>query len=147
MGSGKRALREDVGVVERVPRTVFSAEGRGTLGYLHDVLAQDVAELPAGRGAIAAALTPNGRVAAEVRVLPERDGALLDAEAEAREGIVEQIARHAPLAGCEVTEVSGTFVLASIRGPGTDRALEAAGMPVPAPDEAAFERAGEVLVV
>lgn len=147
MTPGERALRDDVAVVERVPRVVFAATGERTLGYLHDVLAQDVAELPPGRGAIAAALTANGRVAAEVRVLPDGDGALLDAEPGSRDGIVEQIARHAALAGIEVTDVSERFVLAALRGPATDRALEAVALPLPAPEDAAFARAGEVLVV
>jgi folate-binding protein YgfZ len=132
-------------VVERVPRAVFSLTGERPLGYLHDVLAQDVAALTPGHGAIAALLTANGRVAAEVRVLPLGDAVLVDAEEAARPGIMEHIARHAPLAGCEVADVSDRFAVAALRG--SDDVLAAAGMPVPGPDEASFAREGELLLV
>jgi len=146
MTPGERALREDVAVVERVPRAFFTVTGERPLGYLHDVLAQDVAELASGRGALAALLAANGRVAAEVRVIPLDDGeVLLDAEEAARDGIATHVARHAPLAGCEVSDLG--FELAAIRGPNTDTTLASTGLPVPDPAEAAFERAGDVLVV
>jgi folate-binding protein YgfZ len=132
-------------VVEHVPRAVFSLTGDRPLGYLHDVLAQDVATLAPGRGAVAAVLTANGRVAAEVRVLPLADAVLLDAEEAARPGIMEHIARHAPLAGCAVKDVSDRFSIAAFRG--SDDLLGAAGLPVPAPGDASFEREGELLVV
>jgi len=134
-------------LVDRVPRAVFSVTGERPLGYLHDVLAQDVAELTPGRGAIAAVLTANGRVAAEVRVLPLGDGVLLDAEEPARPGIIEHIARHAPLAGVDVSDAGDRFALAALRGLGSDAALAAAGLPVPGADEASVEPEGDVLIV
>ena len=134
-------------LVDRVPRAVFSVTGERPLGYLHDVLAQDVAELTAGRGAIAAVLTANGRVAAEVRVLPLDDGVLLDAEEAARPGILEHIARVAPLAGVDVTDAGDRFAFAALRGLGSDAALTAAGLPVPGDNEASSKREGDLLVV
>jgi folate-binding protein YgfZ len=134
-------------IVERVPRAVFSVIGERPLGYLHDVLAQDVAELTPGRGAIAAVLTANGRLAGEVRVLPMDEAVLLDAEEAARPGIIEQIARHAPLAGVDVTDVGDRFVLAALRGVGGEAVLAAGGLPVPGDDEASIEREGDLLFV
>jgi len=140
-------LVRDAIVVEVVPRAVYSLTGERPLGYLHDVLAQDVAGLTPGSGAISAVLTANGRVAAEVRVLPLGDSVLLDAEEAARPGIAEHVARHAPLAGCEVADSTDRFALAAVRGGEVDRVLAAAGVPVPGPDEATFARDGELLVV
>lgn len=147
MTPGERALRDGVAVVERVPRAVFELTGERPVAYLHDVLAQDVAELVLGRGAIAAVLTANGRVAAEVRVLPLDDRVLLDAEPAAAAGVRENIARHAPLAGVDVEEISDRFVLTALRGPKADDALTTAGLHVPGPDESTFERSGDLLVV
>jgi hypothetical protein len=142
-----RALHDDVAVVENIPRAVYSLTGDRALAYLHDVLAQDVAGLGAGRGAVSAVLTPNGRVAAEVRVLPVDDSVLLDAEPAGRAGIEIHIVRHAPLAGVEVQDISERVAVVAVRGPKTDEALAASGIPVPGPAEGAFARAGEVLVV
>ena len=137
----------DAAVVEAVPRAVFSVTGERPLGYLHDVLAQDVAELEPGRGAIAAVLTAGGRVAAEVRVLAGEAEVLLDCEEAARDGVAEHVARHAPLAGCEVADVSARLVVAAVRGPGTDRALAAVGIAAPDEAEASFRKSGGVRVV
>jgi folate-binding protein YgfZ len=134
-------------VVERVPRAVFSLTGEKPLGYLHDVLAQDVAGLTPGEGALAAVLTANARVAAEVRVLLLDDSVLLDAEEGARRGIEEHIARHAPLAGCEATDAGDRFALAAVRGSGVEGILRAAGLPIPGPTEASFAADGALLVV
>src|SRR6266542_627872 len=67
-------------VVDRLPRAVYRVTGERPLAYLHDVLAQDVAGLREGTGAVAAVLTADGRIAAEVRVLPLEKDVLLDAE-------------------------------------------------------------------
>jgi len=147
MTSGERALREGAALIEGVPRAVFTVAGERRLGYLHDVIAQDVAGLTPGRGACAAVLTANGRVAAEVRVLPCPDEVLLDSEEAAGPGVLTYIARHAGLAGCEVIEVTGRFALAALRGPRTDGALGDAGLPVPGEAEAEFAMDGSVLVV
>jgi folate-binding protein YgfZ len=134
-------------VVERVPRAVFSLTGEKPLGYLHDVLAQDVAGLRRGDGALAAVLTASGRVAAEVRLLPLDDSVLIDAEEGCRPGIEGHIARHAPLAGCEVSDVGDRFAVAAVRGGGVEGLLGTAGLPVPGPAEASFAADGELLVV
>jgi folate-binding protein YgfZ len=127
-----------------LPRAVWVLSGDRPLGYLHDVLAQDVAGLAPGCGALAAALDPKGHLAAEVRVLPRPDGrVVLDADPEARAGVEARIGRLAPLAGCRLEEAGG-WEAATVRGPATDEALAAAGLPVPSVEEAAVaEAAGE----
>ncbi len=127
-------------VVERVPRVVYRVTGERPLAYLHDVLAQDVIDLREGTGAIAALLTAEGRIAAEVRVLPLEKDVLFDAEPAARDGIEAYIARHSGLAGCEVVEASEDMVVAAVRG---QRII--AGMPPN--EEAAFHPSGDAYVV
>ncbi|MCI0636401.1 MAG: hypothetical protein L0206_21165, partial [Actinobacteria bacterium] len=134
-------------VVARLPRVVYRVTGERPLGYLHDVLAQDVADLKDGSGAIAALLTAEGRVAAELRVLAVDVAVLLDAEDVARAGIESHIARHAGLAGCKVEDVWDGVAVAALRGPRADDALTEAGVRVPADVEAAFVATGEVLIV
>jgi tRNA-modifying protein YgfZ len=145
MRPGEKAIRESAAVVPRVPRVVFEVTGERPLAYLHDVVAQDVAELRPGGGAIAAVLTPNGRIAAEVRVLALEETVVLDAEPEAADGIAAYVAKHAPLAGCDVRAID--LVAAAVRGPATDAALAAAGLPVPGPDEACSQTSERVHVV
>lgn len=146
MTPGELALRASAALVSPLPRTVFRLSGERPLAYLHDVLAQDVAALVPGVGALAAALSPKGRISAEVRVLPLLGGSvLIDADPEAKGGVEERIGRHAGLAGCELTPVE--LPVAALRGPFTDEVLAAAGIPAPLPHEAAFvEREGFLIV-
>ena len=146
MTEGAAALRSSAALVRPLPRAVFRLTGERPLAYLQDVLAQEVAGLGPGRGALAAALSPKGRVSAELRVLPMLNGSiLLDAEPEARAGIEERIGRHAGLAGCELEAVD--VPVAALRGPRADEVLAAAGIAVPPQHEAAFVEWDGFLVV
>ncbi|MEX2557013.1 MAG: hypothetical protein WEB06_15480 [Actinomycetota bacterium] len=146
MTAGAVALRSAAALVRPLPRAVFRLTGERPLAYLQDVLAQEVAGLVPGRGALAVALSPKGRISAEVRVLPMLGGAiLLDAEPEARAGIEERIGRHAGLAGCELEPID--VPVAALRGPLADEALAAAGIPVPHRGEAMFVERDGFLVV
>jgi folate-binding protein YgfZ len=146
MTPGEQALRSSAALVTPVPRVVFRLTGERPLTYLNDVLAQDVAGLVPGAGALAVALSPKGRISAELRVMPLLGGpVLIDAEPEARAGVEERIGRHAGLAGCELEPLD--VAVAALRGPRADDALAAAGVPVPPQHEAAFvEREGFVVV-
>ena len=146
MTPGATALRTSAALVRPLPRAVFRLTGEKPLAYLHDVLAQEVAVLGPGRGALAAALSPKGRVSAELRVLPMLNGSvLIDAEPEAEAGIEERIGRHAGLAGCELEPLD--VPVAALRGPKADEALAAAGIPLPHRGEAMFvEREGLLAV-
>jgi folate-binding protein YgfZ len=140
------ALRSSAALVRPLPRAVFRLTGERPLAYLQDVLAQEVAGLGPGRGALAVALSPKGRVSAELRVLPMLNGSiLLDAEPEARAGIEERIGRLAGLAGCELEAVD--VPVAALRGPRADEVLATAGIAVPPQHEAAFVEWDGFLVV
>ena len=146
MTPGATALRTSAALVRPLPRGVFRLTGEKPLGYLHDVLAQEVAGLGPGRGALAAALSPKGRISAELRVLPMLNGSILiDAEPEARAGIEERIGRHAGLAGCELEPLD--VPVAALRGPQADEVLAAAGIPLPHRGEAMFVEQQGLLVV
>src|SRR5437867_3604174 len=147
MTPGARAIRTTAAVLAPAPRAFFWLRGERPLGYLHDVLTQDVAGLTPGNGALAAVLTDRGRVTAELRVLPLEEGVLIDADPAAAEGVAHGIGRHAELAGCELSVVREHFVLAALRGPRAEEALAGAGLPVPGTEEAAFARDGDLLVV
>lgn len=146
MTPGATALRTSAALVRPLPRAVFRLTGEKPLTYLHDVLAQEVAGLGPGRGALAAALSPKGRISAELRVLPMLNGSvLIDAEPEARAGIDERIGRHAGLAGCELEALD--VPVAALRGPQADEVLAGAGIPLPHQGEAMFvEREGLLAV-
>jgi folate-binding protein YgfZ len=146
MTPGASALRSAAALVAPLPRAVYRLTGEKPLAYLHDILAQEVASLGAGRGALAVALSPNGRISAEVRVLPLFNGSvLLDAEPEARAGIEERVGRHAGLAGCELEALD--VPVAALRGPDAEAVLGAAGIPLPHQGEAMFvEREGFLVV-
>ena len=146
MTPGATALRRSAALVRPVPRAVFRLSGEKPLGYLQDVLAQEVAGLGPGRGALAVALSPKGRISAELRVMPMLNGSILiDADAEARAGIEERIGRHAGLAGCELEPLE--VPVAALRGPQADEALVSAGVALPHAGEAMFVEIQGLIVV
>ncbi|MGH2794419.1 MAG: YgfZ/GcvT domain-containing protein, partial [Actinomycetota bacterium] len=146
MTPGEIALRSSAALVRPLPRVVFRLTGDKPLAYLQDILAQEVGGLGPGRGALAVALSPKGRISAEVRVLPMFNGSiLLDAEPEARAGIEERIGRHAGLAGCELEALD--LEVAALRGPEAEAALVSAGIQVPHAGEAMFVEAEGFLAV
>src|SRR5437773_6883808 len=87
-------LRRRAVVVNRSHRGRMRFTGDKAADVLNGLLTNDVAALAAGQGLYAAALTPKGKVAADLRVLRLEDGFLTDVSPRARDGWFEIVKKY-----------------------------------------------------
>jgi folate-binding protein YgfZ len=80
------ALRESAIIVDRSDRLRMTFSGEKAAESLNGLVTNDVLSLSAGKGQYAAALTPKGKVLADVRIFAREDGLLVDTNAAAAPG-------------------------------------------------------------
>jgi folate-binding protein YgfZ len=122
--------RSGVVAVERPDLTVLELRGADVLRYLHTVSSQHTADLRPGDASSALLLSPKGKIEFAFRLAVTVGGALLDTQTGAAQALAERLERFVFRydVAVRVLEAGGVTLL----GPGTDAALEAAGLP-PAP--------------
>src|SRR5262245_10411969 len=137
------ASRSGVVAVAREDLAVLELRGADVLTYLHVVSSQHTSGMRPGDAAGALLLSPKGKIEFAFRLAVTEDGALLDTDAAAVQALSERLERFVFRYDVKVSRVAGgTDAPApgavSLLGPGTEAALEAAGLPgVPAaPDRA-----------
>jgi folate-binding protein YgfZ len=124
------AMRRRAVVVNRGHRGRMRFSGDKAADVLNGLLTNDVAALAAGQGQYAAALTPKGKIAADLRVLRLEDGFLTDVSPRARDawfGIVKKyvnprLAKYADesaaLASIGVYGIQARYVIEQVSGVG-----------------------------
>ncbi|MGW0182823.1 CAF17-like 4Fe-4S cluster assembly/insertion protein YgfZ [Nocardia sp. NPDC003345] len=123
----QRAAVQDVAVVDRSHRFVFTITGAERLSWLHTVTSQHLTELGDGRSAENLDLDLNGRVLHHF-VLTELDGTVwIDTEADRGPALLDFLAKMVFWADAQPREASGYAVL-SLLGPGTATLLPALGL-------------------
>lgn len=116
-------------VVERPDLAVLELSGADVLRYLHAVSTQHTADLRPGDAAMALLLSPKGRIEFAFRLAVLDEAVLLDTEAGAAEALAERLARFVFRFDVHVGPPKPGAV--SLLGPGADKALVAARLPVP----------------
>src|SRR6266545_5519580 len=136
--------RTGVVAVERPDLAVLELHGADVLRYLHSVSTQHTEGLRPGDATRALLLSPKGKIEFAFRLAVLDGGVLLDTEAEAAQALAERLARFVFRYDVRVGAPRPGAV--SLLGPGADRALAAAGLPVPpaGPGEAAVAVGGLV---
>jgi tRNA-modifying protein YgfZ len=106
------ALRGGTGLVDRSARVRMLVGGAQAAETLTGLVTNDVGVLQPGAGQYAVALTPKGKVIADVRIFARADGLILDMPASAGPGFAAMIRKYVNprLAKCaDVTEVLRTL--------------------------------------
>jgi len=80
------ALRTRAAVIDRSQRARMRMTGQRAPELLTGLVTNDVAGLEPGHGHYAAALTPKGKIVADVRIFRDEDGLLIDTGPRASEG-------------------------------------------------------------
>jgi len=88
------ALRGGAMLVDRSHRARMSLHGEGRAETLTGLVTNDVAALAAGYGQYAAALTPRGKIIADVRILARDDDLLVDVPARAAPGWLAMVRKY-----------------------------------------------------
>jgi folate-binding protein YgfZ len=128
------AAAERVVALERPDLATVVLGGGDVLRYLHAVCTQHTLDLAPGDATQALLLSPKGRIEFAFRLAVVEGGVLVDTEADAAAGLAERLARF--VFRYDVTVGRPAPEAVTLVGPGTDAALAAAGLPVPAPGRA-----------
>jgi folate-binding protein YgfZ len=88
------ALRSGAMLVDRSARGRLRIHGPRASELITGLVTNDVAALAAGQGCYAAALTPKGKIIADVRIFALRDALLIDTPPRAREGWLGMVRKY-----------------------------------------------------
>jgi len=111
-------LRTDAGVVDRSDRLRMTFTGDKAADTLTGLVTSDVLALQAGHGQFAAALTPKGRVLADVRVFRRTSGEfLIDLPRAAADGFAAMVRKYVNPKFAKYTDVSASLACIGVVGP------------------------------
>ena len=111
------ALRGGAGVVDRSARFRMHMGGARAAETLTGLVTNDVEALHPGAGQYAVALTPKGKVIADVRIFALADGLLLDTSARAGRGLAAMIRKYVNPRLAHCADVSGALRTVGVYGP------------------------------
>ena len=148
------ALTHDAVLADRSARRRLTFTGPKAGEALTGLVTNDVESLQPGQGQYAAALTPKGKVLADLRILRRDDDLLCDVSAAAGEGFAAMLRKYVNPRLARVEDVSAPLRVLGVYGPrGVDVVADALGVPGTAVDaladwgHAAFDsRVGPVRV-
>jgi folate-binding protein YgfZ len=112
-----RVLRESAGVLPRDGRRVIAVTGPEAAEYLQGQLTNDVEALEPGFGSYAALLDRKGRMQADMRVLRDDDGFVIDTEPETGDVVLRHLSMYKIGRDVEVVDRSDERALISVIGP------------------------------
>jgi folate-binding protein YgfZ len=112
-----RVLRESAGALPREGRRVFAVDGPDAADYLQGQLTNDVEALEPGTGCYSALLDRKGRMQADMRILREDAGFIIDTEPETGDAVLRHLSMYKIGREVEIADVSAERALISVIGP------------------------------
>ncbi|HEX7546225.1 MAG TPA: glycine cleavage T C-terminal barrel domain-containing protein [Gemmatimonadaceae bacterium] len=123
------ALRGGAGLVDRSARLRVLFSGAQAAETLTGLLTNDVSALQPGAGQYAAALTPKGKVIADVRLFARTDDLLLDTSANAGPGFMAMLRKYVNPRLAHFADVSAIVRTLGLYGPRAHAVLTSALLP------------------
>lgn len=120
------ALRSGALLVDRSDRVRIRFGGPRAAELVTGLVTNDVLSLTPGRGQYAAALTPKGKIAADVRIFADEEGLLTDASARASAGWRDIITRYVNPRIAPYRDISAETRDIGVFGPKSRRFVSAA---------------------
>jgi folate-binding protein YgfZ len=108
-------MTNGVATIQLHSRAVIAVSGPDWRSFLQGLITQDVERLADGEARFAALLTPQGRLLHDLFVVGRGDGALLDVQAQARDGLIQRLAMYRLRAKVDLA-VSDLHVAVALRG-------------------------------
>ena len=120
---GWTALRESAALIDRSDRSRLRLEGPKAAEVVNGLVTNDVEKLAAGEGAYAVALTPKGKIIADVRAFRTADGVLADVSPLAAPGWLAMIRKYVNPRLARYRDVSGETADLSVFGPRAEQVI------------------------
>jgi tRNA-modifying protein YgfZ len=129
-----RALREEVGFLDRPGRGMLLIKGPDAVDYLQGQLTNDIEALEPSSGCYAALLDRKGHMQGDMRVLRlHEEDVWLDTEAEAAGRVLRHLQMYSVGRDVELEDASDAWAIVSLIGPAS---AELAGTAMPATEHA-----------
>jgi folate-binding protein YgfZ len=113
----EHALRSSAIVLERDDRRRWSIAGPNAADVLNGLVTNDVSKLTPGSGQYAAALTPKGKVIADLRILAREEDFLVDAAGPAASGWDNVLRKYVNPRLAKYSEITAQSADVAIAGP------------------------------
>jgi tRNA-modifying protein YgfZ len=110
-------LHDGALVVDRSPRSRWRFSGEHARETVSGLVTNDVVGLPADQGCYAAALTPKGKIIADVRIFVGREGVLVDTGARAATGWADLVKKYVNPRVTPYESVSAALTTIGVFGP------------------------------
>ena len=123
-----QAVREQAGLIDLSFRAQIRMTGEDRTAFLQGMVSNDVQALRPGDGCLAALLTEQGRIVADLRVYALDTCFLLDVDARIREKLIETLSRFIIADDVEMEDLSETQTTLALQGPLAPQVLAAAGI-------------------
>lgn len=120
-------LATGAAIVELATRGRIAVEGPDRISYLHAILTNDIASLPAGQGCYAAYLTPQGRLISDMIVLVLDDFVLLDVPQETTKPLVGRFDQTIFSEDVRIRDTTDTLGAIGLYGPDAVRVIASLG--------------------
>ena len=117
VGAEYDAIRSRAAVIDRSHRGRMRLTGERAAETLNGLVTNDVVTLEPGHGCYAAALTPKGRIVADLRIYREADGLLVDCPARAMSGWMELVKKYVNPRVAKYADESASLRAFGIFGP------------------------------
>jgi folate-binding protein YgfZ len=112
-----RVLRDSAGALVRAGRRVIGVDGSEAAEYLQGQLTNDVEALEPGTGCYSALLDRKGRMQADMRVLRDADGFVIDTEPETGDAVLRHLSMYKIGRDVEVEDRTDQLAVISVIGP------------------------------
>jgi len=130
-----RAVREKAGLIDLSFRTQIRMTGEDRVSFLQGMLSNDVKSLNPGSGCLAALLTEQGRIVADLCVYESDDCFLLDVEVRIKDKVMDTLSRFIIADDVEMEDLSEAQTTVALQGPLASHTLEATGASITLPKE------------
>jgi folate-binding protein YgfZ len=123
---GYDAILSGTAFVRRTDRGIVRLRGEDRVAWLQGLVTNDVAAIAAGTRVYSAYLTPQGRMIADMWVVPTADGLLLDVPASLAGSLVARLDGLIFAEDVQVDDVSTQMAVLQVFGPATTDGADAA---------------------
>ncbi len=118
------AVCRDAGALDLSYLGKLRVTGRDRIRYLHNMLSNDIKNLPTGKGCYAALLTHQGRIESDLHVYHEPDTFMLECPAAGTAHVLTTLNRFIVADDVVVEDITAATCILSLQGPDSRRVME-----------------------
>jgi folate-binding protein YgfZ len=125
------ALRGGCGVYDLGYRAKISLTGADRVRWLNGMVTNNIRDLPAGQGAYAFLLNPQGHILADLYAYNRAESIVVDTDQSQREKLLATFDHYIIMDDVEVNDLSESITALGIAGPRSRQVLTTAGIAIP----------------